>query len=252
MKTMIMTVIVMGLAAGAYAAEMCAGSPVCISNGPLGGEMPHGQYAPRFDDLAAHASDLKPRDAVQEADIKPVPATAEDEAGLRLRAEASADPDKFIDEHTTEEVGMAFGLRPSRCQVTSHARIENAAVLLTVDLTRQRLVVKSPGFNTEFMISSGLLPDNGTPGSGKCFAPDALEAMHYSSQFNNAPMPNTVFFNGSVALHGTSPMNELMLGRPVSHGCVRLSRVNAKTVFDLVNKTGKSKVIICVTGAAPR
>ena len=252
MKKIIITAVVMGMAAGAYAAEMCAGSPVCISNGPLGGEMPHGQYAPQFDDLAAHASDLREQAAGRNAAITPVPAPVWEEETQRLRAEASADPDKFVDEHSPEEVGRAFGLRPSRYQVTSHARIENAAVLLTVDLTRQRLVVKSPGLNTEFRISSGLLPDTGTPGSGKCFAPDALEAMHYSSQFNNAPMPNTVFFNGSVALHGTSPMNELMLGHAVSHGCVRLSRVNAKTVFDLVSETGKSKVIICVTGAAPR
>ena len=252
MKTMIMTVIVMGLAAGAYAAEMCAGSPVCISTGPLGGEMPHGQYAPQFDDLAAHASDLRGQAAGRNAAITPVHADGEDERAMRLRAEALSDPDKFVDEHSPEEVGIAFGLQPSRYQVMNAARIRNAAVRLTVDLARQRLVVKSPGLNTEFRISSGLLPDNGTPGSGKCFAPDALEAMHYSSQFNNAPMPNTVFFNGSVALHGTSPMNELMLGRPVSHGCVRLSRVNARTVFDLVSETGKSKVIICVTGAAPR
>jgi hypothetical protein len=180
------------------------------------------------------------------------------EAGLRgypgqdaaaLRSEAMADPDKFIDEHTPEEVSLAFGLRPSRFMITDKTRIENAALHITVDLSRQRLVVKSSGTAKEFKISSGLMPDHGTPGSGHCFGPDSMEPMHYSSLYNNAPMPNTVFFNGNIAMHGTGA--EALLGQPASHGCIRLSKADSKTVYDTVKAAGKANTIICVQGVTP-
>ncbi len=251
MKKLLMAAILAGMVAGAYAAEIGPGAFEVYRDGPLGG-MPGGRYSPEFADLAVHASDLRARAGERDAAIVPAPAAAGDEETLRLRAEAAADPVKFVDEHSPEEVGAAFGLYPSRYQLMDAARIRTAPVRLTVDLTRQRLTVKSPTLNTEYRISSGLLPDHGTPGSGKCFAPDAVEAMHFSTLYNNAPMPSTVFFNGNVALHGTSFLNELKLGWPVSHGCVRLSRVNSKKIYDLVLKNGKSNVVICVTGAAPR
>ena len=76
------------------------------------------------------------------------------------RAEALADPAAFIDEHSPQEVGAAFGLQPSRFKITDPKRIEAAAVKLTVDLTRQRLVVVSSGTNKEFKISYVLDYDN--------------------------------------------------------------------------------------------
>lgn len=173
-----------------------------------------------------------------------------DEALEALRAEALADPARFIDERTPEEVALAFGLKPQRFLVTDKNRIENALVKLTVDLTRQRLVMTSSGTVKEFRISSGLPPKNGTPGSGKCYAPDFIEEMHYSSLYNSAPMPHSVFFNGNIAMHGTNA--EHLLGQPASHGCVRLSKVNAKVVYQAIKASGKSKAIICVTGVTPK
>jgi len=172
-----------------------------------------------------------------------------EELVARLRAEALADPAAFIDEHSPQEVGAAFGLQPSRFKITDPKRIEAAAVKLTVDLTRQRLVVVSSGTNKEFKISSGLPPEHATPGSGSCYAPDFIEEMHYSSLYNKAPMPNSIFFNGNIAMHGTNA--EAMLGRPASHGCIRLSKADAKTVYALVRANGKSKAVICVQGVTP-
>ena len=168
-----------------------------------------------------------------------------------LRAEALADPAAFIDEHTPEEVDAAFSFQRDRYQITDPNRIKNAIVRMTVDLIRQRLVIQSPTLNTEYKISSGV-QGHRTAGSGKCFSPDALEEMHYSSLYNNAPMPHSVFFNGNIAVHATSPANELLLGSPASHGCVRLSRVNAATVYDLVRANGKGNTAICVQGAPPK
>ena len=170
---------------------------------------------------------------------------------LRLQKEALADPDKFIDEHTPDEVAVAFGFEYARYQVTDPIRIQDAAVHLTVDLSRQRLIVESPTLNTEFKISSGV-QGHRTAGSGKCFFPDAMEEMHHSSLYNNAPMPHSVFFNGNIAVHATSAANEALLGSPASHGCVRLSRANAATVFDLVRANGKANTAICVQGVPPK
>lgn len=47
---------------------------------------------------------------------------------------------------------------------------------------------------------------------------------HRSSQFNNAPMPYSVFFNGGIAFHQGSL-------RDKSHGCVHLSRAAAAKFF---------------------
>ncbi len=166
-----------------------------------------------------------------------------------LRGEAAADPDRFVDEHTPAEVALAFGLAPSRFRVTDPDRIKNAAVRLTVNLSRQRLEVEAPELSAEFKISSGLPPRYSTPGSGKCYAPDFLEEMHYSSLYNKAPMPNSVFFNGNIAMHGTGA--EELLGQPASHGCVRLSKADARTVYGLVKANGKARTVVCVAGVTP-
>lgn len=179
----------------------------------------------------------------------PPPAEAGDQLLTALQAEALADPAAFIDEHTPEEVSLAFGLSPARFQITDPKRIENALVKITVYLDRQRVNVQAKDFDRTFKISSGLLPKNGTPGSGKCYAPDFIEEMHYSSLYNKAPMPHSVFFNGNIAMHGTNA--EHLLGRPASHGCIRLSKADAKTVYTLIKTNGKSGAAICVKGVTP-
>ena len=165
-----------------------------------------------------------------------------------LQAEALADPAKFIDSHTPGEVSLAFGLSGSRYLI-SNAKAELAAVRIRVNLTTQRLTVEGPELKKVFKISSGLAPKYATPGSGKCFAPDFIEAMHYSSLYNKAPMPNSIFYNGNIAIHGTEA--EWLLGKPASHGCIRLSKADAKTLYEVVKANGKSKASVCVEGKTP-
>ena len=175
-------------------------------------------------------------------------ASAETDLGA-LRAEAYADPDKFADERTPAELGLVFGLPEGDRFVIPNAKAQLAVVRIRVDLTTQRLTVEGPGVNKVFKISSGLAPKYGTPGSGKCFAPDFIEAMHYSSLYNKAPMPNSIFYNGNIAIHGTEA--EWLLGKPASHGCIRLSKANAKSLYDVVKANGKSNASICVEGKTP-
>jgi lipoprotein-anchoring transpeptidase ErfK/SrfK len=49
-----------------------------------------------------------------------------------------------------------------------------------------------------------------------------MNEVWYSKQWDNAPMPHAVFFTKEGhAIHGTYEVKRL--GKPASHGCVRLS-----------------------------
>lgn len=76
------------------------------------------------------------------------------------------------------------------------------------------------------------------------FKPAFLSRNHRSSRYNNAPMPYAVFFNGNIALHGTTDLKRL--GQPASHGCVRLHPDNAKTLFELIETADLRDVVIQV------
>lgn len=76
------------------------------------------------------------------------------------------------------------------------------------------------------------------------FGFDSLEKMHYSSKYNNAPMPWTMFFNGGIAIHGATPSEYKQLGRKASHGCVRVHPTFAKELFELVRTEGRAGAIV--------
>ena len=76
------------------------------------------------------------------------------------------------------------------------------------------------------------------------FRPRRLERSWYSRKYNNAPMPHSIFFYGGYAIHGTNHVRQL--GRPASHGCVRLSRRNAARLFRLVRHHGPRRVRIAI------
>lgn len=59
---------------------------------------------------------------------------------------------------------------------------------------------------------------------------------HLSSEFNNAPMPFSVFFNGGIAFHQGS------LSQP-SHGCIHLSRAAAETYYNALAVGDKVQVV---------
>ena len=73
--------------------------------------------------------------------------------------------------------------------------------------------------------------------------------LHYSRQYDWAPMPYAVFFNQVVAVHATNAVGSL--GRPASHGCVRLALNNARTFYDLVGTHGMTLTQVSVHGKPP-
>ncbi len=75
--------------------------------------------------------------------------------------------------------------------------------------------------------------------------PKRLHKMWYSKKYDNSPMPWSVFYNGGYAVHGTNAVRRL--GRPASHGCVRLATANAATFYSLVREVGINDTRIVVT-----
>lgn len=71
-----------------------------------------------------------------------------------------------------------------------------------------------------------------------------LKRMHYSSKYNNSPMPYSVFFHGGYAIHGTRHTRHL--GRPASHGCVRLRTSNAAKLYKLVRRHGRANMRVVI------
>ncbi|MCG8445276.1 MAG: L,D-transpeptidase [Hyphomicrobiales bacterium] len=63
-----------------------------------------------------------------------------------------------------------------------------------------------------------------------------MHKMWHSRRYNMSPMPHSLFFHGGYAVHGTTEVKNL--GRPASHGCVRLHPKNAARLYGLVQRHG--------------
>jgi hypothetical protein len=77
------------------------------------------------------------------------------------------------------------------------------------------------------------------------FSAIRLERVYFSKKYDDAPMPNSVFFHGGYAIHGT--FEEGRLGNAVSHGCVRLARENAAVLYAAVKAQGIGHTHIRIT-----
>jgi lipoprotein-anchoring transpeptidase ErfK/SrfK len=79
----------------------------------------------------------------------------------------------------------------------------------------------------------------------------SMHKIWYSRQWDDAPMPHAIFFTRKGhAIHGTEDTQRL--GRPASHGCVRLAPENARTLFALVKETGLENTEVVLTGEIPK
>src|SRR5947208_15387187 len=122
-----------------------------------------------------------------------------------------------------------------------------ANVSITIDKNAQQMTVAVDGVERyHWPVSTGI-PSYETPnGSYRTFR---MEEDHYSREFDDAPMPHSIFFTKiGHAIHGTD--SESRLGSPASHGCVRLSRTNAATLYDLVQRQGVLNTTVTLTGSS--
>ena len=118
-------------------------------------------------------------------------------------------------------------------------------VLITVDKAAQRMRVTVDGkLRHSWPVSTGRAEFETPAGN---FRPLRLAKEHYSREWDDAPMPHSIFFTDrGHAIHGSNATRQL--GRRASHGCVRLAPSKAATLFKLVQSEGPSATKVTVTG----
>ncbi len=125
--------------------------------------------------------------------------------------------------------------------------IAGPAVVAKIDKRSQTMRVSVNGRHRyTWKVSTGAYSYHTPSGS---YRPKRMHTMWRSRKYQNAPMPHAIFFKGGYAVHGTGSISRL--GRPASHGCVRLHPSNAKTLFNLVRKHGMSNSRIALSGSYP-
>jgi lipoprotein-anchoring transpeptidase ErfK/SrfK len=122
----------------------------------------------------------------------------------------------------------------------------NADLLIQIDKSAQRMTVTVNGEQIySWPVSTG---GTGYDTPSGTFKPFRMEIDHYSDEWDDAPMPYSIFFTQiGHAIHGT--YQQRSLGRAVSHGCVRLSVKNAATLWKLVKQEKMADTKVVLSGA---
>ncbi|HEY2136298.1 MAG TPA: L,D-transpeptidase [Xanthobacteraceae bacterium] len=123
----------------------------------------------------------------------------------------------------------------------------HANVLITVDKSTQQMsVVVDGALRWQWKVSTGRSGRDTPSGTFHAFR---MEAEHYSKEFDEAPMPHSIFFTQyGHAIHGS--LDARHLGLPASHGCIRLDQANATALFGLVRQQGVANTTVVVNGNA--
>ncbi|WP_119271697.1 L,D-transpeptidase [Taklimakanibacter deserti] len=124
-----------------------------------------------------------------------------------------------------------------------------ARVVVTINEHSQEMTVMVDG-RQEYVwpVSTGVA-GYGTPGG--TYTPFRMEEYHFSEEWDDAPMPNSIFFTRlGHAIHGTEHIDKL--GKRASHGCVRLDPANAAVLFALVQEVGLPNTTIVITAKADK
>jgi hypothetical protein len=138
---------------------------------------------------------------------------------------------------------------PASAQTRSSPEAKSAgAILITIDKSKQRMTVFLDGVEKYVWPVSTGQAGYSTP-SGT-YTATSMNEIWYSKEWDNAPMPHSIFFRkDGYAIHGTYEAKSL--GRPASHGCVRLSRENAATLYALVKTIGLKNTEVVLAGVTP-
>ncbi|MFO1034661.1 MAG: L,D-transpeptidase family protein [Hyphomicrobiales bacterium] len=118
-----------------------------------------------------------------------------------------------------------------------------AAVRVHVDIGSQTMSVNVNGMPYGYWRVSTARPGYHTPRG--TYRVTRTAKVYFSRKYDNSPMPNSVFFYGGYAIHGTYHVKNL--GRPASHGCVRLAPQNAARLYSLVQRYGSRSTVITLT-----
>ena len=118
-----------------------------------------------------------------------------------------------------------------------------AQVVAHISLSTQRMNVSVNGVPRYNWAVSTARPGYRTPTG--TFKPTALFRYHASTIYSGSPMPYSIFFLRGYAIHGSYETK--YLGRPASHGCIRLHPSNAAALYSLVQRHGAGNTVIKIS-----
>jgi len=180
-----------------------------------------------------------------------------DTAGVRAPSESERGPTSA--NPATQKTDSSTGT-PSANSTAARAETKSAgtsnsgpkkagsAVLINIDKTKQKMAIFLGGLEKyEWPISTGRTGYSTPSGT---YTATSMNEIWYSKQWDNAPMPHSIFFiKDGHAIHGSYDLKNL--GKPVSHGCVRISPENAAKLYALVEENGLENTKVVLTGVTP-
>ena len=133
------------------------------------------------------------------------------------------------------------------CALPLAAAPAAAALLIQIDKSTQQMTVSEDGqLLYRWPVSTGIARYDTPSGD---FKPFRMEKDHHSDEWDDAPMPYSIFFTKKGhAIHGT---NHKSIGRPASHGCVRLSVQHAAILWKLVKQEKMANTEVVLSGRLP-
>jgi lipoprotein-anchoring transpeptidase ErfK/SrfK len=125
---------------------------------------------------------------------------------------------------------------------------KKAAILIDINKAKQKMTVFIDGVQKyEWPVSTGRAGYSTPSGT---YTATSMNEMWYSKQWDNSPMPHSIFFiKDGHAIHGSYEVKNL--GKPVSHGCVRIAPENATTLYALVKANGLENTQVVLNGVTP-
>lgn len=132
--------------------------------------------------------------------------------------------------------------------VIASATPATAGLLITIDKAQQRMIVAKDDVPLyDWPVSTG---QRGYDTPAGTYQPFRMEADHFSREWDDAPMPHSIFFTQiGHAIHGS--FDTKRLGHPASHGCVRLRPDKAEILFKLVRAEKMANTRVVLTGTIP-
>ena len=127
----------------------------------------------------------------------------------------------------------------------SASAAQSTQVDIMVDKISQHMRVSIDGRQQyDWLVSTGGQGYDTPSGTYHIFR---MEKDHFSKEWDDAPMPYSMFFTGiGHAIHGSFHVKAL--GTRASHGCVRLAPENAAVLWDIITKAGFKNNTVMIKG----
>jgi lipoprotein-anchoring transpeptidase ErfK/SrfK len=185
--------------------------------------------------------------AFAEPASKPVGAQSEDQTEAGDKSAPTAE------EAEAEAEDKSSAAAPEENSSDAKANAEAAGpaaskILINIDKSQQHMTVFVDGIEKySWPVSTG---KRGYSTPSGTYTPSSMNKIWYSKEWDNAPMPHAIFYmKDGHAIHGSYETKNL--GKPASHGCVRLDPKNATALFELVKATGLENTTVVLDGVTP-